>query len=45
LALELGDGDLLLMEAPSQAHWQHGLPSRRKIAAERINLTFRRIRT
>ena len=45
LALELGDGDLLLMEPPSQAHWQHGLPSRRKIAAERINLTFRRIQT
>lgn len=41
--LELADGDLLVMDPPTQHHWQHGLPQRRRVAAERINLTFRRI--
>lgn len=42
--LDLGDGDLLLMEAPTQLHWQHGLPPRLRLQQERFNLTFRRIR-
>jgi alkylated DNA repair dioxygenase AlkB len=43
LSLDLADGDLLLMEPPTQRHWQHGLPVRRRLVGERINLTFRRI--
>lgn len=45
LALDLADGDLLLMESPTQEHWQHALPSRLRRSGERINLTFRLIRT
>jgi alkylated DNA repair dioxygenase AlkB len=45
LALDLADGDLLLMEPPTQQHWQHGLPARRREGGERFNLTFRRIQT
>jgi alkylated DNA repair dioxygenase AlkB len=45
LALDLADGDLLLMESPTQAHWQHGLPARLRQGGERFNLTFRLIRT
>lgn len=44
LTLRLDDGDLLLMEAPSQRHWQHGLPSRTRVQRQRLNLTFRVIR-
>jgi len=44
-SLELADGDLLVMEAPTQQHWLHALPERRRVVGERINLTFRRIRT
>ncbi len=29
--------------APSQRHWQHGLPARLRLLGERINLTFRLI--
>jgi alkylated DNA repair dioxygenase AlkB len=45
LSLDLADGDLLLMEPPTQAHWQHGLPARLREGGERFNLTFRRIQT
>jgi len=41
LSLELSDGDLLVMDPPTQRHWQHELPIRRRIQAERLNLTFR----
>lgn len=44
LAIELGHGDLLLMDAPTQQHWLHELPRRRRIQAPRINLTFRLLR-
>lgn len=44
LQLELGDGDLLVMDGPTQRHWQHALPARRRITTERINLTFRLVR-
>jgi alkylated DNA repair dioxygenase AlkB len=40
-SVPLNDGDLLVMEAPTQRHWQHALPERRRLGAERINLTFR----
>jgi len=42
-AIDLADGDLLLMDPPSQRHWQHGLPQRLRLQGERLNLTFRRI--
>lgn len=44
LSLELGDGDLLLMDPPTQEHWQHQLPARRRVSAPRLNLTFRVVR-
>ena len=43
-AVRLEDGDLLVMQAPTQHHWQHALPPRTRVVAERINLTFRVIR-
>ena len=43
-AVRLGDGDLLVMDPPSQRHWQHALPPRARVVTERINLTFRVIR-
>ena len=42
--LELAHGDLLLMDPPTQQHWLHELPRRRRVRAPRINLTFRRLR-
>jgi alkylated DNA repair dioxygenase AlkB len=45
LAVDLAGGDLLLMDPPTQEHWQHALPARLRLRGERINLTFRRIRT
>ncbi|MEB3333282.1 MAG: alpha-ketoglutarate-dependent dioxygenase AlkB [Synechococcaceae cyanobacterium] len=45
LALELADGDLLVMDPPTQLHWQHALPTRRRLLGERLNLTFRLIRS
>jgi len=44
LSLGLDDGDLLLMEPPTQEHWLHQVPARRRIAEPRINLTFRAVR-
>ncbi len=41
--LALADGDLLLMDPPTQQYWQHALPVRRREGEERFNLTFRRI--
>ena len=42
-AVELHDGDLLLMRAPTQRFWHHGLPARLAVKTERFNLTFRQI--
>jgi len=44
LSLELGDGDLLLMDPPTQRHWLHQLPARRRVLEPRLNLTFRVVR-
>ncbi|MFZ9832206.1 MAG: alpha-ketoglutarate-dependent dioxygenase AlkB, partial [Vulcanococcus sp.] len=40
-AVGLDDGDLLVMDPPTQRHWQHALPARARVMTERINLTFR----
>lgn len=42
-ALELEHGDLLVMEPPTQLHWQHALPRRLRVHEPRLNLTFRRV--
>jgi alkylated DNA repair dioxygenase AlkB len=39
--LPLHNGDLLLMESPTQLWWQHALPRRLRLQQERLNLTFR----
>jgi alkylated DNA repair dioxygenase AlkB len=41
---ELGHGDLLVMDPPTQKYWLHQVPPRLRVKAERINLTFRVIR-
>ena len=43
--LTLSDGDLLLMNPECQRLWMHALPTRRRIMAPRLNLTFRVFRT
>ena len=45
ITLELGHGDLLIMDPPTQRHWLHQVPPRRRVSQERLNLTFRAIRT
>jgi alkylated DNA repair dioxygenase AlkB len=44
VAVELGHGDLLLMDPPTQRYWQHALPRRLKVTTPRVNLTFRVVR-
>lgn len=44
VAVLLGHGSLLLMKGVTQTYWLHSLPPGKKIAAPRINLTFRNIR-
>ena len=39
--LTLKQGDLLIMHPNCQKNWLHSVPIRKKIAHERINLTFR----
>ncbi|KAM9194284.1 DNA oxidative demethylase ALKBH2 isoform 2-T2 [Dugong dugon] len=41
--LQLAHGSLLLMNPPTNTHWYHSLPVRKKILAPRVNLTFRNI--
>lgn len=43
--LPLHNGDLLLMEFPTQLWWQHAVPRRLRLRQERLNLTFRVVRT
>ena len=45
LDLKLADGDLLLMDPECQGLWMHGLPTRCRVTAPRLNLTFRVFRT
>lgn len=44
VAFELSHGDLLVMDPPTQRHWQHELPRRLRVRGPRINLTFRHVR-
>jgi alkylated DNA repair dioxygenase AlkB len=44
LDLELGSGDLLVLDPPTQRHWLHCLPRRLRLREPRLNLTFRRLR-
>ena len=44
-SLELGHGDLLVMDPPTQRHWQHALPRRLRVHQPRLNLTFRLVRS
>jgi len=41
--IQLSDGDVLLMFPPMQQHYEHALPVEKRVAGERINLTFRRL--
>jgi alkylated DNA repair dioxygenase AlkB len=45
LAFRLAHGSLLLMGGTSQHHWLHGLPKTEEPVGERINLTFRKIKS
>jgi alkylated DNA repair dioxygenase AlkB len=40
-SLMLENGSLLLMQGSMQSHWQHALPKRLKVNADRLNLTYR----
>ena len=37
----LEHGSLLVMRGPTQCHWQHTLPRRKRVSEPRVNLTFR----
>jgi len=41
VVLPLKHGSLLVMRGTTQQHWHHALPRRTRVAAPRINLTFR----
>jgi alkylated DNA repair dioxygenase AlkB len=43
LKVNLTAGSLLIMSGVCQQNWQHSLPRRKSVSAERINLTFRNI--
>jgi alkylated DNA repair dioxygenase AlkB len=42
--VDLHHGDLVVMSGSTQALWHHQIPKTRRPVAERINLTFRRVR-
>jgi len=43
--LDLVDGSLLVMRGASQREWEHCIPKTKRPVGERINLTFRVVRT
>ncbi|KFD55475.1 hypothetical protein M513_03527, partial [Trichuris suis] len=43
--LQLDHGSLLVMKPPTNRHWYHSLPKRRRQLGVRINFTFRKMRT
>ncbi|NXO67973.1 ALKB2 demethylase, partial [Phainopepla nitens] len=43
ITLQLAHGSLLLIKHPTNLHWHHSLPPRRRVLAPRVNLTFRRV--
>ena len=42
--MELGEGDLLVMEGESQHKWEHGVPKTAKELGPRLNITLRNIK-
>uniref|UniRef100_A0A8C0FMQ1 DNA oxidative demethylase ALKBH2 n=1 Tax=Bubo bubo TaxID=30461 RepID=A0A8C0FMQ1_BUBBB len=45
IKLQLAHGSLLLMKYPTNVYWYHSLPTRKRVLAPRINLTFRKVIT
>ncbi|XP_060106380.1 DNA oxidative demethylase ALKBH2 [Heteronotia binoei] len=45
IKVQLEHGSLLMMNFPTNRYWYHSLPSRKKVLAPRINLTFRKVMT
>ncbi|CDW53465.1 alpha ketoglutarate dependent dioxygenase alkB [Trichuris trichiura] len=43
--MKLDHGSLLVMKPPTNRHWYHSLPKRRRQLGVRINFTFRKMRT
>uniref|UniRef100_A0A5S6QU30 DNA oxidative demethylase ALKBH2 n=1 Tax=Trichuris muris TaxID=70415 RepID=A0A5S6QU30_TRIMR len=43
--LQLDHGSLLVMKPPTNHHWYHSLPRRRRQLGVRVNFTFRKMRT
>ena len=43
VTLHLEPGSLLVMRHPTNRDWQHQLPRRKRVAGDRLNLTWRRI--
>ncbi len=41
VSIDLPDSSLLIMDGPTQHHWQHSVPKTKKIVRPRINLTYR----
>jgi alkylated DNA repair dioxygenase AlkB len=41
VSIDLEHGDLLVMRGETQVNWEHRIAKDRRIASERINLTFR----
>jgi alkylated DNA repair dioxygenase AlkB len=41
IAVELADGDLVVMQGETQRNYEHRVPKEPRVAGERINLTFR----
>ncbi|XP_053375899.1 DNA oxidative demethylase ALKBH2-like [Mercenaria mercenaria] len=41
--VELQHGSLLMMKHPTNTHWYHSLPQRKKLTQARINMTFRKM--
>ncbi|NXJ82170.1 ALKB2 demethylase, partial [Trogon melanurus] len=45
IKLQLAHGSLLMMKYPTPPPWYHSLPTRKRVLAPRINLTFRKVMT
>lgn len=43
IEIQLGHGDLLIMDGALQHYWQHSVPKQSKITKGRLNMTFRKI--
>ena len=43
VSVDLEHGDLIVMRGATQANWEHRVVKNRRIAGERINLTFRQL--